>query len=204
MRVSFPYVWLLGRMTGAQKPLMVTHRENIWDTSYGIIKRELTLIFLALEPNSSNLSIPINTLRENTCVKRIYQVFIHCRKNIRCYRIILILSNNPFLEDSVFAVIGAGRAYLLMGSNPGGSFNPQMPWLEPVDWEEFDALRWELLSQLSDSLSRGVQGSGEAESAVMPISYSLHQNYPNPFNPVTKIRFSQPEAGDVSLVVYDV
>ena len=91
-----------------------------------------------------------------------------------------------------------------MGSNPGGSFNPQMPWLEPVDWEEFDALRWELLSQLSDSLSRGVQGSGEAESAVMPISYSLHQNYPNPFNPVTKIRFSQPEAGDVSLVIFDI
>jgi hypothetical protein len=35
-------------------------------------------------------------------------------------------------------------------------------------------------------------------------SYGLYQNYPNPFNPVTKITFSIPQRGYVSLKVYDV
>lgn len=37
-----------------------------------------------------------------------------------------------------------------------------------------------------------------------PSTYELDQNYPNPFNPVTTIRFSIPEAGMVSLKIYDV
>ena len=33
--------------------------------------------------------------------------------------------------------------------------------------------------------------------------YALAQNYPNPFNPTTKINYTMPQAGKVSLVVYD-
>jgi|GEM_PF-3246004 len=39
---------------------------------------------------------------------------------------------------------------------------------------------------------------------VADLSYSLDQNYPNPFNPSTAITFSVPEAGNVSLKVYDM
>ncbi len=37
-----------------------------------------------------------------------------------------------------------------------------------------------------------------------PSDYSLKQNYPNPFNPTTTIRFHIPEAGKVSLKIYDL
>jgi hypothetical protein len=41
-------------------------------------------------------------------------------------------------------------------------------------------------------------------SAQLPGSFTLSQNYPNPFNPSTQIQFSIPQAGFVSLKVYDM
>jgi hypothetical protein len=38
----------------------------------------------------------------------------------------------------------------------------------------------------------------------IPIEYALGQNYPNPFNPSTKIKYSVPQNGLVSIVVYDL
>ncbi|MBK6877261.1 MAG: T9SS type A sorting domain-containing protein [Ignavibacteria bacterium] len=41
-------------------------------------------------------------------------------------------------------------------------------------------------------------------SAEIPDGILLNQNYPNPFNPVTKISYQLPEAGSVSLQIYNV
>ncbi|HEY3296450.1 MAG TPA: T9SS type A sorting domain-containing protein [bacterium] len=62
-------------------------------------------------------------------------------------------------------------------------------------------------------VSVGLDGSRtvEATQAVTPdqnhalvTEYDLRQNFPNPFNPTTTISFDLPEAGHVSLRVYDV
>ena len=40
--------------------------------------------------------------------------------------------------------------------------------------------------------------------SIMPTEYALEHNFPNPFNPETTIRYAIPEAGKVTLAVYNV
>ncbi|QXD13854.1 T9SS type A sorting domain-containing protein [Rhodocaloribacter litoris] len=42
------------------------------------------------------------------------------------------------------------------------------------------------------------------EGAALPESYALEAAYPNPFSTTTELRFAMPEAGPVTLVIYDV
>ncbi|MDG5767529.1 PQQ-binding-like beta-propeller repeat protein [Balneolales bacterium ANBcel1] len=55
--------------------------------------------------------------------------------------------------------------------------------------------------QSSDNLITSIDEPGRAE---IPEKLSLRQNYPNPFNPVTVIRYDLPEAGEVTLEVFDM
>ena len=44
----------------------------------------------------------------------------------------------------------------------------------------------------------------DEDNKLIPDNYSLSQNHPNPFNPTTKIKYGLPEAGLVTIRVYDV
>ena len=53
-------------------------------------------------------------------------------------------------------------------------------------------------NKINDDKKGGLKISG-----VIPTAYALG-NYPNPFNPATVIQYSMPEAGQVSLKVYNI
>ena len=78
---------------------------------------------------------------------------------------------------------------------------------------------WELLSSDSFDFDKlGFDGSSNHNlgwsllgwedndiiSAGLPSEFALNPAYPNPFNPETTLSFSLPQAGDISLVIYDV
>ncbi len=42
------------------------------------------------------------------------------------------------------------------------------------------------------------------EADNVPVEFALAQNYPNPFNASTTIEFKLPEAGDVTIQIYDI
>jgi hypothetical protein len=47
-------------------------------------------------------------------------------------------------------------------------------------------------------------GIDDRDLATIPDDLRLYGNYPNPFNPVTKIKYSIPADGDVTLSIYNV
>jgi hypothetical protein len=68
---------------------------------------------------------------------------------------------------------------------------------------------YEALAGTRDSKVACLSGGNDFASNTeitqgMPTDYSLSQNYPNPFNPYTKIEFKIPQAGLVSLKIYDL
>lgn len=59
--------------------------------------------------------------------------------------------------------------------------------------------------QVRETLANLARSADDAVIAeTLPEDYELMQNYPNPFNPSTTITFAVPEAGEVTLAIYNL
>lgn len=66
-----------------------------------------------------------------------------------------------------------------------------------------DGGNWGLVTGMTRGKTNGTGTSVKSKDEIA-TEYRLQQNYPNPFNPSTKIEYSIPQSGLVSLKVYDI
>jgi hypothetical protein len=109
-----------------------------------------------------------------------------------------IIQQNPNTEEAIYAEIDAMTAAIMLeGNDTTLQKSKAGKYLVKNRSDYFGRLN-EILKQNFGS------GKPEAREETLPVEYSLYQNYPNPFNPTTKINYDLPEAGNISLIVYDI
>jgi hypothetical protein len=106
--------------------------------------------------------------------------------------------NLPQNESGVFLMDGIEETEILMGYIVGGINTPSRnPFsTNTTNLTSADTSIYRVL------LERNV--TTQIKSEEVPTKVQLYQNYPNPFNPTTKIKYSTPENGFISIKIYDV
>lgn len=90
-------------------------------------------------------------------------------------------SNSPLLDNFLISLFIDANGFKCMGSENGGLAIYKGDAAGPI-------------SAVEDG----------PPFVALPLDFALNQNYPNPFNPSTRISFTLPERGHVSLTVHDV
>jgi hypothetical protein len=99
--------------------------------------------------------------------------------------------SDPYLDDVT------GRYSFDTTANYRGAFVPDtaMDQQWTAGWTNFDP---------QNTVYVELDPTGVEDLALVPAAQAQITSFPNPFNPLTKIQFSVPRAGNVSVVVYDV
>ncbi|MCK5146837.1 T9SS type A sorting domain-containing protein [bacterium] len=116
--------------------------------------------------------------------------------------------NKPDTEDEQLIQCNAFR-------QPGGPVNVYWGFgdMGTITWPLPEDLSYDNADLMVASTSGGPIGdlnwfdlatAVEDKASALPRGFSLEQNYPNPFNPTTRLKYSVKEAGEISLLVYDV
>jgi len=98
---------------------------------------------------------------------------------------------------------GGGRTFLFESTDYGESWN----FLEQQDGNEIyymTVVDNKLLAGKFFGLWYLDLNTTGVNDDIISDGFVLHQNYPNPFNPATKISYSIPQGGFVSLKIYDI
>ena len=93
----------------------------------------------------------------------------------------------------------SGSSFSIKGSSPNGSLRKMKIINNKVGFILGDSGDF----LVTDDIQYYTTGLNEHDKSV-PTEYSLQQNYPNPFNPSTKISYQIPQAGFVTLKIYDL
>jgi photosystem II stability/assembly factor-like uncharacterized protein len=112
------------------------------------------------------------------------------------------------VNNSIMYLSSYGVVY--KSTDAGYSWGPlDIPTNERIEFAKFFDANTGIIAGDNNIILRTTNGGGNFVSninnnEIIPLKYSLSQNYPNPFNPVTNVKFSMVNAGDVKIVVYDV
>ena len=98
---------------------------------------------------------------------------------------------------------GAGRTFWFTSSDNGETWQLFQDQLG-VDVLNITVINDKLFAGRLDGLWYMPLTPTGIDDGVVPVNYMLNQNYPNPFNPSTKISYSIPTNGFVTLAVYDI
>ncbi|MHB8580758.1 MAG: ammonia-forming cytochrome c nitrite reductase subunit c552 [Ignavibacteriaceae bacterium] len=116
--------------------------------------------------------------------------------------------NNFQSLDSVAELKVTNAANYLKNSQDSANFNEAQFNMTYAESDESGGIHNHLYSValLNDAISKAnlIVTGISVKNVNEPITFNLSQNYPNPFNPSTKINFSIPRQGYVTLKVYDM
>jgi len=91
----------------------------------------------------------------------------------------------------MFVDTAAGDYHLLVSSPCIDAGDPTLPFDPDSTFADIGAFYFD-------------QSAAEPPAILLPTAYALHPNWPNPFNSTTMIRYDVPQAGMVSLTIFNL
>ncbi|HTY37251.1 MAG TPA: right-handed parallel beta-helix repeat-containing protein [Bacteroidota bacterium] len=109
-------------------------------------------------------------------------------------------------DASKFALFNMGETYNFCLNDPVNAKSILQEFVSKYPGDRLAGLAGFILASSAGApgTSKLEPGGSKSSSSAMPMGFAIEPNYPNPFNPSTEIHYSLADAGNVSLVIYDI